>query len=90
MLPLAQILLFVELKRSRQRIDVTLNKIRRYNVYVRKKAFDQDVIFGDSINIISVLFVSNNETERNQLMENAKKADSREIENWWWVIYYHL
>lgn len=76
----AQFLFFVELERSRQRIDVTLNKIRRYNEYVRKKAFENDVIFGDAIKIVRVLFVSNNDTERNQLLENAKKADSREIE----------
>ena len=75
-----QILFFVELERSRQRIDVTLNKIRRYNEYVRKATFKNDIIFGDSIKIVRVLFVSNNEVERNQLMENAKKADSREIE----------
>ncbi|AIE61704.1 replication-relaxation family protein [Bacillus methanolicus] len=76
----AQFLYFVELERSRQRIEVTLNKIRRYNEYVRKRAFENDVIFGDAIKIVRVLFVSNNDTERNQLMENAKKADSREIE----------
>jgi DNA-binding PadR family transcriptional regulator len=76
----AQFLYFVELERSRQRIDVTLNKIRRYNEYVRKKAFENDIIFGDSIKIVRVLFVSNNDTERNRLLENAKKADSREIE----------
>lgn len=75
-----QILFFVELERSRQRIDVTLNKIRRYNEYARKKAFEDDIIFGDSIKIVRILFVSNNETERNQLLENAKKADSREIQ----------
>lgn len=75
-----QILFFVELERSRQRIDVTLNKIRRFNEYVRKSAYKDDVIFGDAIKIVRVLFVSNNDTERNQLMENAKKADSREIE----------
>lgn len=76
----AQFLFFVELERSRQRINVTLNKIRRYNEYVRKKAFENDIEFGDSIKIVRVLFVSNNDTERNQLLENAKKADSREIE----------
>lgn len=76
----AQFLFFVELERSRQRIDVTLNKIRRYNEYVRKKAFENDVIFGDAIKIVRILFVSNNDTERNKLLENAKKADSREIE----------
>ena len=76
----AQFLFFVELERSRQRIDVTLNKIRRYNEYARKKTFENDPIFGDCIKIVRVLFVSNNDTERNQLLENAKKADSREIE----------
>jgi DNA-binding PadR family transcriptional regulator len=75
-----QILFFVELERSRQRISVTLNKVRRYNEYVRKRAFENDIEFGDSIKIVRVLFVSNNDTERNKLMENAKKADSREIE----------
>lgn len=75
-----QILFFVELERSRQRIDVTLNKIRRYNEYVRKAAYKNDIVFGDAIKIVRVLFVSNSDTERNQLMENAKKADSREIE----------
>ncbi|MEC0524276.1 replication-relaxation family protein [Bacillus subtilis] len=76
----AQFLFFVELERSRQRIDVTLKKIRRYNEYARKKAFEDDIVFGDSIKIVRILFVSNNDTERNQLLENAKKADSREIE----------
>jgi DNA-binding PadR family transcriptional regulator len=76
----AQFLFFVELERSRQRISVTLNKIRRYNEYVRKRAFENDVEFGDSIKIVRVLFVSNNDIERNQLLKNAKQADSREIE----------
>jgi DNA-binding PadR family transcriptional regulator len=75
-----QILFLVELERSRQRIDVTMNKVRRYNEYVRKGTFKNDAIFGDAIRIVRVLFVSNNETERNQLMLNAKKADSRELE----------
>lgn len=73
-------LFFVELERSRQRIDVTLNKIRRYNEYVRKKAFENDAIFGDGVRVVRVLFISNNDTERNKLCENAKKADTREIE----------
>ncbi|MEW5571469.1 replication-relaxation family protein [Rossellomorea marisflavi] len=75
-----QILFLVELERSRQRIDVTLNKIRRYNEYVRKSAFKEDQMFGDSIRTVRVLFISNNETERNQLMRNAQKADARELE----------
>ncbi len=74
------ILFFVELERSRQRVDVTFNKIRRYNEYVRKSAYQQDVIFGEDIKIVRILFVSNNETERNKLMENAKKVDSRDLE----------
>lgn len=73
-------LYFVELERSRQRIEVTLNKIRRYNEYVRKRAFVNDDIFGDGIRVVRVLFVSNNDTERNKMLENSKKADSREIE----------
>lgn len=73
-------LYFVELERSRQRIEVTLNKIRRYNEYVRKRAFVNDEIFGDDIRVVRVLFVSNNDTERNKILENSKKADSREIE----------
>lgn len=75
-----QILFLVELERSRQRIDVTMNKVRRYNEYVRKGAYKNDVVFGDAIKIVRVLFVSNNDTERDQLMFNAKKADSRELE----------
>lgn len=75
-----QILFFVEMERSRQRIDVTLNKVRRYNEYVRKESYKDDVIFGDSIQVVRVLFVSNNDNERDQLMRNAKKADVREIE----------
>jgi DNA-binding PadR family transcriptional regulator len=73
-------LFFVELERSRQRVDVTLNKIRRYNEYVRKRSFENDEIFGEGVRVVRVLFVSNNDTERNKIMENSFKADSREIE----------
>lgn len=73
-------LFFVELERSRQRIDVTLNKIRRYNEYVRKRAYENDEIFGDGVRVVRILFVSNNDTERNKILDNSKKADSREIE----------
>ncbi|WP_191567449.1 replication-relaxation family protein [Metabacillus idriensis] len=73
-------LFFVELERSRQRVDVTLNKIRRYNEYVRKRSFENDEVFGEGIRVVRVLFVSNNDTERNKIMENSHKADSREIE----------
>ncbi|MGX1195945.1 replication-relaxation family protein [Metabacillus sp. SLBN-84] len=73
-------LYFVELERSRQRIDVTLNKIRRYNEYVRKKAYERDEVFGENIRVIRVLFVSNNDTERNKILEHSLKADSRELE----------
>ncbi|MDM5205413.1 MULTISPECIES: replication-relaxation family protein [Cytobacillus] len=75
-----QILYLVELERSRQRIDVTINKLRRYNEYVRKGAYKDDVVFGDNIQLVRVLFVSSNQNERDQLMRNAKKAESREIE----------
>lgn len=84
-----QMLYLVEMERSRQRIEVTLNKIKRYNEYVRKtfKAVDKenpsrtldDVVFGESVVSARILFVSANKTERDQLMRNAKKADHREI-----------
>ncbi|MCM3089159.1 replication-relaxation family protein [Bhargavaea ginsengi] len=73
------VLFFVELERSRQRIEVTLNKVRRYNEYVRKGAYQHDAVFGDDVKIVRILFVSSNENERDQLMENAKKADHREL-----------
>ncbi|MCM3006859.1 replication-relaxation family protein [Priestia koreensis] len=76
----AGFLFLVEMERSRQRIDVTLNKIRRYNEYVRKRAYENDTLFGDHIKIVRVLFISNNENERNKLLENARKADIRELE----------
>jgi DNA-binding PadR family transcriptional regulator len=74
-------LYFVEMERSRQRIENTMEKIFRYNEYVRSKAFENDLRFGVKIDLIRVLFVSERANERDQLWRNAQKADAREIEN---------
>ncbi|OHR69511.1 replication-relaxation family protein [Bacillus sp. UMB0893] len=73
-------LYFVEMERSRQRIENTLEKIYRYNQYVRKKSYENDLRFGVSIHMVRVLFVSEKSNERDRLMLNAKKGDSRELE----------
>ena len=73
-------LYFVEMERSRQRIENTLDKIHRYNLYVLKKAYVNDLRFGVPIDMIRILFISQNNNERDRLLFNAKKGDSREIE----------
>ncbi|WP_221568660.1 replication-relaxation family protein [Alkalihalobacillus sp. TS-13] len=72
-------LYFVEMERSRQRIENTLEKMFRYNQYVLKKAYKEDFVFGD-IDVVRVLFVSNKETERDRLLFHSKKADTKAIE----------
>ena len=73
-------LYFVEMERSRQRIENTLEKIHRYNQYVIKRAYVNDLRFGVPIDMIRVLFISQKSNERDRLMLNAKNGDSREIE----------
>jgi DNA-binding PadR family transcriptional regulator len=73
-------LYFVEMERSRQRIENTLDKIYRYNQYVLKKAYLNDLRFGVPIDMIRILFISQKENERDRLMLNAKNGHSREIE----------
>ena len=51
-------LYFVEMERSRQRIENTLDKIYRYNQYVLKKAYVNDLRFGVPIDMIRILFIS--------------------------------
>ena len=58
----------------------TLDKIHRYNLYVLKKAYVNDLRFGVPIDMIRILFISQNNNERDRLLLNAKKGDSREIE----------
>ena len=72
-------LYFVEMERSRQRIENTLEKMFRYNQYVLKKAYKEDSVFGN-IDMMRVLFVSEKETERDRLLFHSQKADVREIE----------
>lgn len=72
-------LYFVEMERSRQRIENTLEKMFRYNQYVLKKGYKDDPVFG-SIDVVRVLFVSEKETERDRLLFHSQKADVREIE----------
>lgn len=73
-------LYFVEMERSRQRIENTLDKIHRYNQYVLKKAYMNDLRFDVPIDMIRILFISQKHNERDRLMLNAKNGDSREIE----------
>ena len=61
------------MERSRQRIENTLDKIHRYNQYVIKKAYVNDLRFGVPIDMIRILFISQRSNERDRLIIKCKK-----------------
>nr|WP_239534282.1 replication-relaxation family protein [Thalassobacillus pellis] len=72
-------LYFIEMERSRQRIENTLEKMYRYNQYVQKQTYRADMVFGD-MDVVRVLFISRNNNERNRLRFHAQRAVTRDIE----------
>jgi DNA-binding PadR family transcriptional regulator len=73
------LLYFIEMERSRQRAEVSMEKLKRYNAYCAKKAYKNDPTWGVDISAVRVLFISDKPNERERLMNHTKTVDTREI-----------
>lgn len=73
------LLYFVEMERSRQRAEVSMEKLKRYNAYCAKKAYKNDLTWGVEISAVRILFLSDKPTERKQLIHHTKNVDTRSI-----------
>lgn len=73
------ILYFIEMERSRQRAEVSMEKLKRYNAYCAKKTYKNDPTWGVYISAVRVLFISDKENERERLMHHTKTVDTRDI-----------
>lgn len=72
---------FVEMERSRQRISVSQNKLRRYNDYVGHKAQQKHSIFPITPIGLMVTFISANENEMLNLIEHTKNVTTNNLTN---------
>lgn len=72
----AYILYFIEMERSRQRPGVSMDKLRRYNEYCRKKSYKSDPAWGVDIAGVRILFVSDKSNERDRLIQHTKTVDT--------------
>lgn len=84
------LLYFVEIERSRQRAEVSIEKLQRYNEYCAKKAYKTDPLWGVNISAVRVLFVSDKPNEMKRLISHTKKVDTREINAVLYGVYNEL
>jgi hypothetical protein len=70
------ILYFIEMERSRQRPGISMDKLRRYNEYCRKKAYQHDANWGVDIAGVRILFISDKRNERDRLMKHTETVDT--------------
>jgi hypothetical protein len=73
------LLYFIEMERSRQRAEVSMEKLKRYNAYCAKRAYKNDPTWGVEISAVRVLFISDKPNERERLMNHTKTVDTRDI-----------
>ncbi|MGN7170608.1 replication-relaxation family protein [Paenibacillus cellulositrophicus] len=70
---------FIEMERSRQRAQVSQNKLRRYAEYCARDGFKKQS-FDHPLSLVRVLWVSATENEVLRLMEHTKKIDTKAIQ----------
>lgn len=71
---------FWEMERSRQRITVSQNKLRRYNEYLGRDAISKHPIFLEKPVVTRVCFISATENEKLRLIEHTKNVDISNIQ----------
>ncbi|MFC9599740.1 replication-relaxation family protein [Peribacillus butanolivorans] len=84
------LLYFVEMERSRQRAEVSMEKLKRYNAYCAKNTYKNDPTWGVEIAAVRVLFVSDKPTERKRLIQHTKTVDTKEINAVLYGVYEEL
>lgn len=67
---------FIELERSRQRKDVNINKLKRYNRYCAEQNYKKHTAIDVDIPRPRILFASQKETEMRKLIEHTKEVDT--------------
>lgn len=72
-------LYFIEMERSRQRRDVTLKKLQRYNAYCKKKAHGEHAAIEYPIAYVGILFICNTNGERDNLYKSINKVPTPSI-----------
>lgn len=70
---------FIEMERSRQRAQVSINKLRRYAEYCAREGFKKQA-FDHPLALVRVLFISATENEMRKLMEHTKDVDTQAIQ----------
>lgn len=70
---------FIEMERSRQRAQVSQNKLRRYAEYCARDGFKKQS-FDHPLSLVRVLWVSATENEMLRLMEHTKNIDTKAIQ----------
>lgn len=68
----------IELERSRQRKDVSINKLKRYNSYCKAKCFKEHSAIEVDIPAPRIVFVSAKENEMINLINHTKDVDTSE------------
>lgn len=68
--------IMIELERSRQRKDISINKLKRYNRYCELEAFKRHTAIDVEIPQPRILFVSAKENEMINLMKHTKDVDT--------------
>lgn len=71
---------FLELERSRQRKEISQDKLKRYNEYCKRGSQNHHNNFGFPVSLIRILFVSANENEMNKLMEHTGHVATPDIQ----------
>lgn len=67
---------FLEFERSRQRSEVNVNKLKRYNRYCAEQNYKKHAAIDVEIPRPRILFISNKETEMRKLIEHTGKVDT--------------
>lgn len=65
---------FIEVERSRQRKEVNVNKLERYNRYCYQRSYEEHLDM--DIPIPRIIFASNKETEMKKLIEHTSDVDT--------------
>ncbi|MGE7766843.1 replication-relaxation family protein [Peribacillus sp. NPDC096540] len=84
------LLYFVEMERSRQRAEVSMEKLKRYNAYCAKNTYKNDPTWGVEIAEVRVLFVSDKPTERKRLIQHTRSVNTKEINAVLYGVYEEL
>lgn len=70
---------FMEMERSRQRMSVNQNKLKRYNAYASHESHKKHSMFEIPPRVLSVCFISRTDNEMQNLIEHTKKVPTDKL-----------